>query len=821
LKSYSREQWKAYKSDVLVRLRAEDVYSAIQGQRPSGDGWVMGKCPWHEDEHPSFAFNRQTLRWKCHAGCGEGDVFDYVMRVTRKRFREVVTEMGDKVGLPRSGGNEQQEERPAISESQVKGWQEALRKNDRALRWLHEKRGLSAATLEKYQIGWDAGRRRYTIPVRNEDGIVVNVRLYSSTDHPKILNYTNGEHKYGSPARLYGADELAKYEGGQVVVCEGEWDRLLLQQEGFMAVTSTHGCGVFPPHWKEWFNGKDAVILYDCDEEGKRAAEEVVLKALRTAGCASIRNVVLPLKGAKEEKDVTDWFICCGFSADQLRELIATSRVADVQEEATKVRAIEELEAKVAEHGLRAVDVAEAYLEHRGYRKEGMLTLYYWRGDWWKWDGRRYAKLATRELQADAMAFLGEVESTRAKASSRLQRDVVANLEGKCLLSDSVEQPSWLVEGEAQRAPDCVSMENGILDLTALLKGEGNCFKPHSPTFFSCVAVPYPFDPEADCPMWRKFLEEVLPNPEVRDLLREWFGYLLTYDTSQHRFVMFEGDGRNGKSVVCEVMRAVLGEDNVSAVPLEAFSDKFGLASTRGKLANIVEEIGQLDKPSEGHLKIFVGGGVMTLDRKYRDAVTVRATARLVFATNTRPRFADRSKGVWERLILIPFPVYIPEEKRDPILARKLCQELPGIFNWAVAGLFSLRKKGRFVEPRVCVEAKEDYRTEANPARAFLLERCDVCEGAEIEAAEVYSAYRRYCDDNGYKNPLGHAQFGKEVGRWFSEETGHDGLTLVQRRIGAERPRFYQGMRFSEGQEKGVTGGTGESVSLLHWANEK
>ena len=149
MKSYSREQWKAYKSEVLVRLRAEDVYSAIQGQRPSGDGWVMSRCPWHEDEHPSFAFNRQTLRWKCHAGCGEGDVFDYVMRVTGKRFREVVTEMGDKVGLPRSNADEQREERPAITESLVKSWQEALRKNDRALRWLDEKRGLSDATLEK------------------------------------------------------------------------------------------------------------------------------------------------------------------------------------------------------------------------------------------------------------------------------------------------------------------------------------------------------------------------------------------------------------------------------------------------------------------------------------------------------------------------------------------------------------------------------------------------------------------------------------------------------------------------------------------------
>jgi putative DNA primase/helicase len=265
-----------------------------------------------------------------------------------------------------------------------------------------------------------------------------------------------------------------------------------------------------------------------------------------------------------------------------------------------------------------------------------------------------------------------------------------------------------------------------------------------------------------------------------------------------------------------------LGEDNVSAVPLEAFRERFALSDTRGKLANVVEEIGTLDKVAEGNLKIFVAGGAMTLDRKHKDAVTVRPTARLVFATNTRPRFADRSKGIWERLILVPFPVYIPEEKRDTDLAWKLCKELPGIFNWGVAGLFKLRKRGRFVEPRICVEVKEDYKSESNPARSFLLDRCELYEGAEVGTADLYSEYREYCQQNGY-SPLGESQFGKEVGRWFHEAAGQRGPELVQRRMDGRRCRFYQGVRFSMEDPGGVTGGTGvtgKSVSFVHRGNE-
>jgi 5S rRNA maturation endonuclease (ribonuclease M5) len=313
--------WKRYKQAVLESAGDFSViFEGLAKQKPSTDGWVTALCPFHEDKSPSFAFNRTNGTWCCFAGCGKGSAFDYLMQTSGMTFKDALLEVGDRVGVPRP--TLEKPPRPPIREALIKQWVGDLWANDEVCRWLREKRGLSDATLKKYEIGWDPKRQRNTIPIRDERGNVVNVRLYNAKKDPKVINYTEGRHKYGSPARLFGLDELVRYQGKPVILCEGEWDRLILQQEGFVAVTGTHGAGVFRPEWIAHFRDKDIVVLYDCDREGQAAARNVVLRALKTAGAASVKNVVLPLKGDKDDKDVTDYFHKRGLTAADLQKLI-------------------------------------------------------------------------------------------------------------------------------------------------------------------------------------------------------------------------------------------------------------------------------------------------------------------------------------------------------------------------------------------------------------------------------------------------------------------------------------------------------------------
>lgn len=332
------ETWKKYKEAVLSKLRWDDVYEGIENQKPGTDNWISGLCPFHKDTHNSFGFNKETLRWVCFApSCGKGSVFDFLMLSSGKNFKDTLFELGDKVGISRPFSSKPK--RPPIREELVKQWQRNL--NDEVLRYLREKRGLSDATIKKYQIGWDVKRQRNTIPIRDNRGNLVNIRLHNAKKDPKIINYTEGKWKYGSPARLYGLDALVKHKGKQVIICEGEWDRLLLQQENLMAVTSTHGCSVFRPEWIPFFKDKDVIVIYDCDSEGQTAVNTIVLKAFKNSEISSIRNVLLPLKGDKDDKDITDYLHTRGFTGADLQKLIDDTPVHTYEEESSEEEVID------------------------------------------------------------------------------------------------------------------------------------------------------------------------------------------------------------------------------------------------------------------------------------------------------------------------------------------------------------------------------------------------------------------------------------------------------------------------------------------------
>src|SRR5262249_14557124 len=131
-------------------------------------------------------------------------------------------------------------------------------------------------------------------------------------------------------------------------------------------------------------------------------------------------------------------------------------------------------------------------------------------------------------------------------------------------------------------------------------------------------------------------------------------------------FMVLVGKGNNGKSMVCAALTALLGPENVSHIGLAEFGERFPLYSTLGKLANVVGDLSRPDRADEGRLKSMVTGDVMAFEPKGLGHVSARPTARLTFATNTLPKFADATEGVWRRLLPVRFTTIIPESRRVP-----------------------------------------------------------------------------------------------------------------------------------------------------------
>lgn len=417
----------------------------------------------------------------------------------------------------------------------------------------------------------------------------------------------------------------------------------------------------------------------------------------------------------------------------------------------------------------------EKYGMHGEYRK-----LYYWQQNWHTYSPAGHCYRAVPDFEiAPRIAGLVKAEfdaiaQDNAKKAKPVTRGIVSNallaLQDECLLPSSAvpAQPAWV--GGVGSGP-VLAVQNGLLDLNKLQSAasETEFVLPHDPRWFSPVCLPVEFKLGATCDQWIQFLEQVFEGDQERiALLQEFFGYCLTPETDLEAFAMFTGEGANGKSVVCEVLRALLGDSNVSAVSLEMFGERFQLIATLGKLANISTEIGELDKAAEGFLKQYTSGEKMGFEAKRKQVFFAKPTAKLVFSTNNLPRFADKSGGLWRRLLLFPFEVVIPAAERNSNMRRAeyWAAEMPGILNWALVGLARIQVNGRFTESQRVTEAVDEYRRSENPTWTFFEEHLVLDDPeAKIHTEAIYAVYKTWCSKNGFY-PFNLTKFGIELARW-------------------------------------------------------
>jgi len=565
---------------------------------------------------------------------------------------------------------------------------------------------------------------------------------------------------------------------------EGPTDMLaaLSKNPEATVVCNAFGAGEKPGWMAEAFKGYDIVnVVRDCDRPGQEGAGRWVQAIAKHVDV--VRNVILPYAITENHgKDLRDYFADGHSWADfeALCESSADASEVDVEADRSDVDPTR----------LAQINLAKYSTKHG-------RSIRFWRDEFFKWTGKYYKPIKRGDLHAKLWSSIDEEfvrlyrESVGTKdekpvrqVNNQLVSNVMKATASLTLISSDVERGSWIDDREQK---NWVSLDNGILDLDALLAGEQNPLRPHDPRWFTLSARPYAFDPDADCPIWKKYLNTVMEGDGERiQLLQEWAGYLLLNDTTFAKFLIMEGDGSNGKSVYCAGIRAMLGNDSCSAVPLEVFGDRFAKSQTLGKLVNICTDVGELDKICEGYLKAYTSGDTQFFDRKGIPGIDTIPTARLMIGTNNRPRFSDKSSGIWRRILIVPFEKVITKEERIRGMDRskfwEAKGELPGMFNWAVCGLHRIRRNDDFTIPQICVDELEEYRNDNNPAREFLQQHYKSNSMSNVSSQDVYEHYREWCRKNGNRE-MSNRSFGKEVFRVFPQ--------TKRRKLGARSERFY------------------------------
>jgi putative DNA primase/helicase len=312
--------------------------------------------------------------------------------------------------------------------------------------------------------------------------------------------------------------------------------------------------------------------------------------------------------------------------------------------------------------------------------------------------------------------------------------------------------------------PMTVCMKNGVLDLSC---GQ---LLAHDPAYWHLNRLEVDHSEGTECPRWIAFLEDIFRPDEDREAkiryVQELMGYLLVPSAKFHSMAWFIGNGANGKSVLIQMMQALLGERNYSTVPLHRLGQGFTTAVLQGKLANFCSEISTKRPLEEGSLKEIVGGDAIYAEKKGKDGFSFKPYARIVAAGNTMPDVSDTSEGLSRRLTIVHFNRRISDEEMDRNLVSKLMEELGGILGWATVGLQRLLAADRFTVVPSSNTSLAALKTNSNPVASFMETVAQISNGNDrMPSKDLYGLFRAYCADNGHMPPINHSKFGMELAR--------------------------------------------------------
>ena len=307
-----------------------------------------------------------------------------------------------------------------------------------------------------------------------------------------------------------------------------------------------------------------------------------------------------------------------------------------------------------------------------------------------------------------------------------------------------------------------INLQNGTFEITPTKRGLRNFDQKD----FITHQLPFEYEPEATAPLFQKYLDEVLPDPNKQKVFAEYCGYIFIKPSvlKLEKMLILYGTGANGKSVFFEIINALLGNENISNYSLQSLTNDNGYyrAKIGNKLVNYASEInGKLETDT---FKLMASGEPIEARLPYGDPFILTEYAKLIFNCNELPKDVEHTNAYFRRFLIIGFDVTIPEDLQDKQLPNKIIQnELSGVFNWILQGLDRVLEQKNFSKCEAIDNARSDYEKQSDSVQLFINE-FDYNKSANDYTliSELYPQYKGFCIEDGYR-PVGKTKFIKRL----------------------------------------------------------
>lgn len=386
---------------------------------------------------------------------------------------------------------------------------------------------------------------------------------------------------------------------------------------------------------------------------------------------------------------------------------------------------------------------------------------------WHHWDGQRWAR---DEKGAATRAVLNVLRHALSMSlgDAELRQDVhrcegAAAIRGVLEIASSL--PAFVAAAEELDAdPYLLNTAGGTLDLRTME------VRPPDPRDRITKVTRAAYRPEATGDgSWELFLEQVLPDVEVRAFLQRVVGVALLGKVVEHVLPILTGTGGNGKGVCYGALLHALG-DYASAAEPDLFMAREGAHPTGqmdllGRRLVVVSESERSRAMAEATMKRLTGGDRIKARFMGKDFVEFTPSHTAFLVTNHLPKVSGDDDAIWRRVRVVPFDVVVPEEQRDGQLGERLELQADAVLAWAVAGYRAYNEAGRkLAEPDVVKVATNAYRTESDAMTRFLEECCFLNSHVRSTTADLFARWSTWAALDGAE-PMTQKAFGQALDR--------------------------------------------------------
>ena len=310
-----------------------------------------------------------------------------------------------------------------------------------------------------------------------------------------------------------------------------------------------------------------------------------------------------------------------------------------------------------------------------------------------------------------------------------------------------------------------INVANGVVDLKT-----GDLL-PHDAARFGFLnMLPYNYDKVyARSNKWpklfQKMLKKTFPDKKDRKRFLQFVAYLISNDCSLKVALYMCGKPDTGKSTLMRLITLLVGEENVSNVPLAKFADRFALASTFGKKLNMAGETKTAPFTNLDNFKAAVGYDRIYAELKGQNPFFFIKKAKDFFLGNRLPVLSREcaEEAIYRRFELLELKNPVKRKKQRPqfekTLMRKHGDKILCIAIREIREFY--RNNLQFTESKASKALMGEFRKDAKPAdsvHAFFKDCCKEKADSIESVRDICAAYEKYCQSNGYV-PLSYPVF--------------------------------------------------------------